>query len=104
LSDIAVLTADEFETAYYLRMNAVDEPGVLADVTRLLGEQGISIEAILQKGQKGQKGSSGDDNLVPIVLLTQRVKEAKMNAALDGISQLSSVTGNIARIRVESLN
>ncbi len=98
LSDIPVLSADEFETAYYLRMNAVDEPGVLADVTRLLGEQGISIKAILQKG------SASDDNLVPIVLLTQSVKEAKMNAALEGISQLPSVTGTIARIRVESLN
>ncbi|MBL1294003.1 MAG: homoserine dehydrogenase [Thiotrichales bacterium] len=98
LSDIPVLSADEFETAYYLRMNAVDEPGVLADVTRLLGEQGISIKAILQKG------SASDDNLVPIVLLTQSVKEARMNAALEGISQLPSVTGTIARIRVESLN
>ncbi len=98
LSDIPVLTANEFETAYYLRMNAVDEPGVLADVTRLLSEQGISIEAILQKG------SAGDDKLVPIVLLTQAVKEAKMNAALEAITQLASVAGPIARIRVESLN
>jgi len=98
LSDIPVLSSDEFETAYYLRMNAVDEPGVLADVTRLLGEQGISIKAI------SQKDSSSDGNLVPIVLLTQRVKEAKMNAALKAISKLSSVTGPIARIRVEPLN
>ncbi|MBL1432261.1 MAG: homoserine dehydrogenase [Gammaproteobacteria bacterium] len=98
LSDMPILSADEFETAYYLRMNAVDEPGVLADVTRLLGEQGISIKSILQKS------AANDDKLVPVVLLTQRVKEAKMNAALDAITQLASVSGPIARIRVESLN
>ncbi len=98
LADIPVLSADEFETAYYLRMNAVDEPGVLADVTRLLGEQGISIEAILQKGATDADGQS-----VPIVLLTQKVQEAKMNSALAAIAKLSTVDNEIARIRVESL-
>lgn len=98
LSDIPVLSTDEFETAYYLRMNAVDEPGVLADVTRLLGEQGISIESILQKN------AANDNKLVPIVLLTQCVKESKMNAALAAITKLDSVSGDIAKIRVESLN
>ncbi len=97
LADIPVLTPDEYETAYYLRMHAVDEPGVLADVTRLLGEQGISIEAILQKG------AADDAQRVPIVLLTQKVQEAKMNAALAAISELSTVENEIARIRVESL-
>lgn len=98
LADIPVLAPDEFETAYYLRMNAVDEPGVLADVTRLLGEQGISIEAILQKGATDADGQS-----VPIVLLTQKVQEAKMNSALAAIAKLSTVDNEIARIRVESL-
>ena len=98
MADIPVLSADEFETAYYLRMNAVDEPGVLADVTRLLGEQGISIEAILQKGATDADGQS-----VPIVLLTQKVQEAKMKSALAAIAKLSTVDNEIARIRVESL-
>lgn len=99
LSDIPILSPEEFETAYYLRMNAADKPGVLADVTRLLGDQGISIKAIVQKGAGNE-----DDKPVSIVLLTHKAREASMNAALDAIAQLASVAGPITRIRVESLN
>lgn len=98
LSDIPVLPSSEIETAFYLRLEAADQPGVLADITRLLGKQGISIKAIVQKK------SATDNNHVPVVLLTHQVKEARMNAAIEDISALSSIVGPITRIRVESLS
>ena len=88
----------EIETAYYLRMNALDRPGVLADVTRLLADFGISIEAILQKEP------APEASCVPIILLTQRTKEQNMNAALAGIEQLAAIEGRVMRIRMETLD
>lgn len=88
---------DEVETAYYLRLSAEDKPGVMADITRIMGESGISIEAILQK--EPARG----ETTANIILLTQRIREAQMNQALAEIGQLDAVSGEIARIRVESL-
>ena len=98
LNDPAMLPMAEIETAYYLRMNAQDRPGVLADVTRLLADFGISIEAILQKEPAPQA------SCVPIILLTQRTKEQNMNAALAGIEQLAAIEGRVMRIRMETLD
>lgn len=98
LNDLAILPMAEIETAYYLRMNALDRPGVLADVTRLLADFGISIEAILQKEP------APEADCVPIILLTQRTKEQNMNAALAGIEQLVAIEGRIMRIRMETLD
>ena len=98
LNDLAILPMAEIETAYYLRMNALDRPGVLADVTRLLADFGISIEAILQKEP------APEASCVPIILLTQRTKEQNMNAALAGIEQLAAIEGRIMRIRMETLD
>jgi homoserine dehydrogenase len=89
---------DEVETAYYLRMQATDKPGVLADVTRILGESGISIEAILQK--EPQQG----ETTVPIILLTHRIYEKQMNAAIAAIEALDSIHGDVTRIRLEALD
>ena len=97
LADLDILPISEIETAYYLRMNALDKPGVLADVTRILADFGISIEAILQKEPAPAA------NYVPIILLTQRTKEKNMNAALDGIEQLAAIKGRVMRIRMETL-
>lgn len=97
LSEARILPMAEVSTAYYLRMLAVDKPGVLADVTRILGELGISIEAIRQ-----QEPSDGRDS-VPIVILTHRVAEASMDTALERISALPDIEGAITRIRMESL-
>ncbi len=97
LSDIQILPMEEVETAYYLRLKAVDKPGVLADVTRILGDAGISIEAILQK-------ESLDDNLtVPVILLTQRIKEKYMNEAIEKIEANENIQGKVVRIRVETM-
>lgn len=98
LSDLPVLEMQDVETAYYLRMQAQDKPGVLADVTRILGEHGISIEAVIQK--EPQEGS----RLANVIMLTHRVIEKKMNDAIVGIERLDSVEGNVTRIRMETLS
>ncbi len=97
LSDIDILPMEEVETAYYLRLKVVDKPGVLAEVTRILGDAGISIEAILQK-------ESDDDNLtVSVIILTQRVKEKYMNESIEKIEANDNIQDKVIRIRVETM-
>jgi homoserine dehydrogenase len=97
LSDIPVLSMDEVETAYYLRIHALDQPGVMARIAGILGEQGISIEAIKQK-----EPEEGETH-VPLIMLTHRVREARMNSAIARIEDLDSVRSEVMRIRMESL-
>ncbi len=97
LSDIKILPMEETVTAYYLRMNAIDKPGVLADITQILGDSGISIEAILQKEPAPEASH------VPIIFLTQRIKEKNMNDAIAQIEQLDAIDGEVMRIRMETL-
>ena len=98
LSDDSILPMDEVETSYYLRMQAIDKPGVLAEVTKILGDSGISIEAILQK-----EPFAGAKH-VPIIFLTQCVQEKNMNAAIKQIEQMDVIEGEIMRIRMEQLS
>ena len=98
LSDIPILPMEEVETAYYLRLLAQDKPGVLADITRILGDRGISIEAIIQKE------AEPEETRVPIILLTQPVREGQMNKAIERIEMLDSVEGSVTRIRLEHLS
>ena len=97
IEDIPVLSSDKFETSYYLRLNAEDKPGVLADVTRILADHNISIEAIIQKEPLC------DETAIPIILLTQVTLEKEMNAAITEIEALKTVTGKVNRIRLETL-
>lgn len=97
LSDRPVLSMEAVETAYYLRMDALDRPGVLADVTRILGELGISIEAVLQK-EPGEGAGH-----VPVIMLTRKVKEQDMNRAIERIEDLEGIQGAVTRIRMETL-
>jgi len=97
LADIPVLPAEDFQTAYYLRLHAEDKSGVLADVTRILADCDISIEAILQKPP------AKNETIVPIILLTQVTQERNLNAAIAKIEQLNTVTGKVNRIRLETL-
>lgn len=97
LADIPVLSADKFKTAYYLRLHAEDKSGVLADVTRILADHDISIEAITQK--EPPKG----ETIVPIIMLTQVTQEHRMNAAIAKIEALATVSGKVNRIRLETL-
>lgn len=97
LADIPMLSAEQIHTAYYLRLNAEDRPGVLADITRILALHDISIEAIIQKEPHENEKS------VPIIMLTQNTLESEMNAAITVIEQLTTVTGKVCRIRLENL-
>ncbi|MDQ1362377.1 MAG: homoserine dehydrogenase [Pseudomonadota bacterium] len=97
MSDVPVLAHDEFETACYLRMLAEDKPGVLADVTRIFADKNISIEAVIQKEpQEGQ-------TRVQLILLTSKVLEKNMNAAIAAVEKLSVIEGKVTRIRMEHL-
>jgi homoserine dehydrogenase len=97
LSYEEILPMEEISTAYYLRMQALDRPGVLADVTRILGESGISIEAILQR--EPVEGAS----FVPIIILTQSVREKYMNQAIEKLEALPNINGRVMRIRMDPL-
>jgi homoserine dehydrogenase len=97
LSDLPVLSMEDVETSYYLRMQVEDKPGVLAQVSGILGEAGISIEAMQQK-----QPAEGETH-VPLVMLTHKVQEGKMNQAISKIESLDSISGSITRIRMEQL-
>ncbi len=97
LSELPVLSMDEVETACYLRLQALDRPGVLADITRILAECGISIEALMQKE------APPSASIVPIVLLINRVREQRMNEAIAAIEALDSIRAPVMRIRLEYL-
>jgi homoserine dehydrogenase len=98
LSDEPILSMDEVRTSYYLRLRAFDKPGVLADVTRILADLDISIDAMMQKEpQEGQE-------LVDIIILTHQSVEKNVNAAMVKIEALPAISGKVARIRLEELN
>ncbi|MBI3774726.1 MAG: homoserine dehydrogenase [Gammaproteobacteria bacterium] len=96
LSDLPILAMDDVETSYYLRLRAHDRPGVLANVTRILSDLNISIEAIIQKGTM--------DGIATVILLTHRVFEKNMNQAIKRIQELPTITGDMMRIRMEQLS
>ena len=98
LSDINILPIQEIETAYYLRMYAIDKPGVVADVTKILGDSDISIEAILQKEPVGNA------SCIPVIFLTQCVREKTMNGAIAQIEKLDAIDGKVMRIRMETFS
>ncbi|WP_020562612.1 homoserine dehydrogenase [Methylosarcina fibrata] len=95
--DTPVLPPDRFKSAYYLRLHAEDKPGVLADVTKILADHRISIEAIIQKEPPAE------ETAVPIILLTQITLEKELNDAIVKIEALKTVTGKVNRIRLETL-
>jgi len=98
LVDLPILPIEDVATSYYLRMQAEDKPGVLAEVTRLLGDLDISIEAMMQK--EPAEGES----VASIIMLTQRVLERNMNSAIKQIEALDAIVGEVTRIRLEHLH
>ena len=97
LAALPILSIEQVKTAYYLRLAAINRPGVLASVTRIFGDSDISIDTILQKGQ----GRPNEN--VTIIMLTQETLERSMNEALEKLAKLDTVTGEIMRIRLEKL-
>ena len=93
-----ILPISEISTAYYLRMRASDNPGVLAEVTKILGDRQISIDAMMQK--EPQDGETEAD----IVILTHITVEKNMNAAIQAIEALPAIDGAIVKLRMEELN
>lgn len=98
IEDVQVMAMEEVETSYYLRIQALDQAGVLASVASILSDRGINIEAIIQKEPKA------DDEYAQIILLTHRIIERTMNEAILAIEGLASTVGSVTRIRVEHLN
>jgi len=97
LSSLPILPMAEVETAYYLRMRVDDRTGVLADITRILADLSISIDAMVQK-EPGEGESQVD-----IVMLTHRTREKHIDAAIERIESLPVVGGKVTRIRLEQL-
>ena len=98
LSDVPVLPIDEVRTSYYLRLRVFDKPGVLADVTRILADLGISIDAMIQK-----EPAEGEEQ-ADVILLTHETVEKYINQAIAKIEALSSISGKVTRIRLEELS
>ena len=97
LADTPILAMEDIETGYYLRLRALDRPGVLADVTRICADLSISIDAIFQK-----EAGEGEDQ-VDVVILTHRTLERNVNAALRRIEALPTIPAPVVRIRLEEL-
>jgi homoserine dehydrogenase len=98
MSDIPFLPMGDVETSYYLRMRVLDRPGVLADITRILADREISIEAMIQK-----EPSEGQDR-TDIILLTHKSVERQVVDAIAHVEALPTVNGKVVRIRMEELN
>ncbi len=101
MSNLPVLPMSEVVTSYYLRLRVADEAGVLAKVTGILAEAGISIDAVLQReaDEVGGEGSTQTD----LIILTHDAREGTMNDALAKLQALPTVLAPIVRIRKEEL-
>ena len=97
LAPTPILGIEQVQTSYYLRMRVADRPGVLADITRILADSKISIDAMVQK----EPGAG--QRRVDIVMLTHRALERNVNQALRRIEKLPTVVGAVTRIRLEAL-
>jgi homoserine dehydrogenase len=98
MADTPILPISEITTSYYLRMRVADQPGVLADVTRLLADSGISIDAMLQK-EPGEGEKQTD-----IIMLTHQTQEKNVEIAIAKIEALPTVVGQVTKIRLEQLS
>ena len=97
MTDVAILPMSEITTSYYLRVYVNDQLGVMADLTRILADAGISIDAVLQKGNRG-------DARTDIIMITHQTREKNVDAAIARIEALTSVVGKVIRIRLETLS
>lgn len=98
MSDIPILPMSEVTTSYYLRIRVADKLGVVADVTRILADSAISIDAMLQK-EPGEGETQTD-----IIILTHQTQEKQVDKAIAAIEALPTVAGKVTRIRLEELS
>ena len=99
LSDIPVLPISEIISEYYLRIMARDKAGVLADITEILGDFSINIEAVIQKEPRDHDAQQ----LLSVIILTDEIQESIMDEAIEKIQALEAVGGKVARIRMDKL-
>jgi homoserine dehydrogenase len=102
MSDLVVLPMSDIVTSYYLRLRVADEAGVLAQLTGLLADAGISIDAVLQR--EADQVSQAGENQTDVIILTHDTREGTMNEVLAKMQALSTVLAPITRIRKEELN
>ena len=98
MTDVAILPMSEITTSYYLRVYVKDQLGVMADLTRILADATISIDAVLQK--EPDEGETRTD----IIILTHQTQEKNVDAAISKMQALSTVVGSVTRIRLENLS
>ncbi|WP_166269096.1 homoserine dehydrogenase [Marinobacter caseinilyticus] len=98
LEDLDVLSMEDIQSAYYLRIQALDRPGVLANVASILSEHGINIESIMQKESELKDGK------IPVIILTHTVQERQINRAIEDLEALADIEGHVIRIRAENFN
>jgi homoserine dehydrogenase len=97
LSAVPILAMADVETSYYLRLRVKDQLGALADIARMLADNEISIDAMLQKGPADEDGETD------IVILTHRTREGNLQRAIEGLVKLPTVRESYTRIRREDL-
>jgi homoserine dehydrogenase len=98
LRDLPIVPMEKVETAWYLRMEAQDKPGVMARLTSIFSDQGISIEGLIQKAP------ARDETCVPVIVLTNKAAQGNVDKAVSAIESLDTINGEISRIRVETLD
>ena len=96
MSDVAIMPMADISTSYYLRVHVQDQLGVMADLTRILADGNISIDAVLQK-------EPGNQTNIDIIMLTHQTQEKSIDAAIARIEAMPAVIGKVTRIRLESL-
>jgi len=97
MADLKILPMDEVITSYYLRLRVQDKPGVLADITRILADEQISIDAVIQK-EPGEGEEQTD-----LIMLTHQTREKRIKAAIVKIEALGVVAGKVTKLRLEEL-
>lgn len=98
LRNLPIIPIEQVKTPWYLRMEVADKPGVLSRVASIFSEQGISIEALIQKAPgQGQ-------TLVSLIVLTNKAPQGSVDIAVGGIEALEAINGKVTRIRVEALD
>jgi len=99
LADTEVLPVSEITSGYYLRIQARDRAGVLSDITEILGDHSINIEAVIQKEPRDHDA----EQVLSVIILTDEIREAIMDKAIANIESLDAVDGQVARIRTDRL-